>query len=86
MKIAIDLDDVLAGSLENFIDYYNKKYNKNLTVDDFTAFSFHEINGMPIEEEAKLMDEYDSSDHYMKIEPLKGAIKAIKELAKKNTY
>jgi hypothetical protein len=41
---------------------------------------------MPIEEEAKLMDEYDSSDHYMKIEPLKGAIKAIKELAKKNTY
>lgn len=81
MKIAIDLDDVLALSLIDFIDFYNKKFNNKISVEDFTGFSLNESIGMPIEEERKLLEEYDASCHYDNIKPMEGAKEAIKELS-----
>jgi len=81
MKIAIDLDDVLALSLIDFIDFYNEKFEKKITLEDFTGFSLNESIGMPIEKERKLLEEYDASHHYDKIKPMEGAKEAIKELS-----
>ena len=82
MKIAIDLDDVLALSLENFIEFYNEKSNKKISFKDFTGFSLNESIGMPLEEERKLLEDYDSSKYYDKIKPMPGAKEGIKELSK----
>lgn len=82
MKIAIDLDDVLALSLIDFIDFYNEKFENKITVEDFTGFSLNESIGMPLEEERKLLEEYDASHHYDNIKPLEGVREAIKELSK----
>jgi len=80
MKIAIDLDDVLALSLLDFIDFYNEKFENKITIEDFTGFSLNESIGMPVEEERKLLEEYDASHYYDNIKPMEGAKEAIKEL------
>ncbi|MCX6748278.1 MAG: HAD hydrolase-like protein [Candidatus Pacearchaeota archaeon] len=84
MKIAVDLDDTLADSVTSFIDFYNQKYKPTLKYEDFTAYTLNEINGMPKEEENKILEEFDNSEYYDKIKPLKEAIEAIKELSKKH--
>lgn len=84
MKIAIDLDDVLANSLDSFIEFYNTNYNGNLKPEDFTAFTLNEIQGMPAEEEQKIMNEYDDSEYYDDINPMPEAKEAISELSKNN--
>jgi len=84
MIIAIDLDDVLANSLQSFVDFYNEKYNGDLKCEDFTAFTLNEIKGMPLDEEAKLLTEYDESKYYDQIMPMKNAKETIQKLSQNN--
>jgi len=63
MKIAIDLDDVLANSTDSFIEFYNKNYNGDLKHGDFTAFTLNEIRGVSVEEEHKILEDYDDSGY-----------------------
>jgi len=84
MIIAVDLDDTLADSLTSFIHFHNKNYNTSLKYKDFTAYTLNEIMGMPKEEEAKRLEEFDNSKHFEEIKPLKEAVEAVSELAKKH--
>jgi len=84
MKIAIDLDDVLANSLDSFMEFYNKNYGGELKREDFTAFTLNEIMGTPVEEERNILEDYDDRGYYENIEPTSGAKEAVLELGKKN--
>jgi len=81
MIISIDLDDVLADSLTNFIEFYNDKYDPTLKYEDFTRFTLHDIKGIPKQEEVKILKDYDESGYPDKITPMKGAPEAILKLS-----
>lgn len=48
--IAVDLDDVLAAGAQGFIDFTNKRWGTNLTVNDFSE-RWGDIWGVELEEE-----------------------------------
>lgn len=37
MKIAVDIDEVLARGLESYLEYFNAEYGTNVTPEDFTT-------------------------------------------------
>jgi 5'(3')-deoxyribonucleotidase len=84
MIIAVDLDDVLANTLENFIDFHNSTYKTSLKFSDFKSYALHDIIGLSFEEEAKRLEQFDKSKFFNKIKPLEGAQTAISQLSKKN--
>ena len=84
MIIAIDLDDVLAASLEEFIDFHNKNYGTKLKKEDFTAYYLTKIMDISRKEENKRVDLFDKSKHSNNIKPIDGSQKAISNLSKKH--
>lgn len=50
--IAVDLDDVLSAGAQGFVDFSNKRWGTNLSVDDFTE-RWAEIWGVDLEEEKR---------------------------------
>lgn len=82
MIIAIDLDDVLADSLNSFIEFYNKHYDKTLKYEDFIAYTLSEIKGIPREEENRILEHFDESNYFDNIKPMKDAVEVIEKLSK----
>jgi len=60
-RVAIDLDGVVWDGHQPFLNIYNKKYNKNLKIEDITKWGFFpdEIFWPTCEESSKLIMEYD---------------------------
>jgi len=58
--IAVDIDDVLAANAEAFIDFTNKRWGTNLTVDDYTEH-WIEIWQVDHEEEIRRINEVHSA-------------------------
>lgn len=84
MKIAFDLDEVLAGFLPALIEFHNKKHNKNLKLEDFNSYNFWEIWGGTREEAIDEVNDFHRIGYSSNIKPIKGAEEAIKELKKDN--
>lgn len=55
MKIAIDIDNVLNNHVEKTIEFYNKKYNKSLSMQDINHYSIYEC--LP----------YEDADNFIKL-------------------
>ena len=43
MKIFIDFDDTIAMSVENVLRIVNKRYNKNVSVEDIGKWDFSDV-------------------------------------------
>ncbi|OIO41879.1 hypothetical protein COY00_03990 [Candidatus Pacearchaeota archaeon CG_4_10_14_0_2_um_filter_35_33] len=84
MRIAIDLDDVLADSLTTFIEFYNSNHQDKLKYEDFTSYTLNEINGTPKEEENKLLADFDNSPYFQDTKPMLKSQEAVMELSKKH--
>ncbi len=84
MIISIDIDDILADSLTSFIEFYNQNHEEKIKYEDYTAYSLHEIIGIPKEEEAKIVREFDNGGFFKNMAPVKNSQKAIKKLSKKH--
>ena len=82
MIIAIDLDDILASTLERFIQFHNEKFSTNLTINDFTSYELQNIEGISNKEEAKRLKLFDNSKYFDTISPLKGSQTSISQLSK----
>lgn len=84
MKIAIDVDDVLAASLIDFIDFYNRKYDGDLSFEKMEGFTLHESIGIDREEEEKVLKEHAMERPPVSIPPLEGAAHAIERMKLKH--
>ena len=82
MIIAIDVDEVLADLLSQFIKYHNNLYGTDLHRDEFTSYSWWEIigDGYTIDKE-KILDFFKSPDVDL-IRPVAGAQDGVRELKK----
>ena len=84
MKIGIDLDDVIVSIVSPFIDFYNKKYGKNVSFEDMKTYNFWECGiGKTRKEAIKFTDEFFNSEEFKLVPLIKGARKSIDLLSKK---
>ena len=84
MKIAIDLDEIIAGFLDAFIKYHNNTYKTTFHKSDFFSYQFWKVIGGTREEAIDKVYGFHDSHYFDEIEPLDGAIEAIKNLKTNN--
>ena len=77
-KIIIDFDDVIVNILQTTIDLYNKKENKNITVDDFKSWNTDEVDVN--------FKKYLYKIDYINMLDKRGAIEVIRELCNDDRY
>ncbi|MDD5547464.1 MAG: hypothetical protein PHN74_00985 [Candidatus Pacebacteria bacterium] len=81
MIIGIDLDEILADSLNAIVEFHNKKYGTTLKRNDFHSYRFWEIWGGTREEAIKKVYEFFITNP-MHINPIAGSFEALKTLKK----
>lgn len=84
MNLAIDIDGVVADYFSKFLEFYNKKTGKNLSVSDWKTYNFWDSLPVSKEEGKKLMEEFYLRADFDEIQLIEGAKEAIIELAKQN--
>jgi uncharacterized HAD superfamily protein len=85
MKIAIDIDDTLVKNCESLINTFNKKFGKNLRVEENTSDKrFHEFLGITKEELLDFYKEHDEIVSCEEIIPLEGANHFLGQLKEKH--
>ena len=81
MKIAIDFDETLFGTLEKVLETYNKHYDTNIEMSQITTYSLYECLDNSVADE--LISLFVDKSIYNNLQPYKGSIKAIKSLIDK---
>jgi uncharacterized HAD superfamily protein len=81
MKIGIDLDEVVMELIKPFLDFYNKKYKKNHSFEDWISYDFLRDIG-EISESSDVFTEFFTTDFYSNAKLIEGAEQAIKEIGK----
>lgn len=81
MKIAFDLDDVLADTTNSVMQFHNETYGTSLSRSDFITTNWSDVFGSTKEETFYKFEEYVNSAYYDKLAPIKGAIDFVTGLA-----
>lgn len=84
MKIAVDLDEILAEFLSSVIAFHNDAYNTNLKKTDFHSYKYWEVWGGDRAEAIQKVYEFHQTPYFQNIKPVAGAIEAIKILKEKH--
>ncbi|PLW79414.1 hypothetical protein C0585_07975 [Candidatus Woesearchaeota archaeon] len=82
MIIAIDIDQVLADTTQPIIDFYNKKLNASVILDENFSYALFKNWNLEKEDSLKIVDEFIANES-INIEPIDGAIEAISKLKEK---
>jgi 5'(3')-deoxyribonucleotidase len=84
MIIAIDVDEVLADLLSQFIKYHNNLYGTDLRREEFLTYNWWEVIGDGYaNDKEKILSFFKSPDVDL-IRPIVGAQDGVKELKKEN--
>ncbi len=81
MTIAIDLDEVLAYSLQCEIDWHNHTHGTNLIREDYHDLNYMKVWNCTREEAVKRVLTYLQTDFFRNIEPFQGAIAGVNYLS-----
>ncbi len=84
MLIAVDIDEVLADTLNHFIFLYNQKFSTSFKKDDFYTFNWWEILGLNKEEFKEFFAKIVAQGFFSKLAVISGAEKSIKKLHKEH--
>lgn len=84
MKIAVDMDEVLAGFIDKFIEFHNYKYKSSYNKNDFFSFDFSKVLKCNEEEALQKVEEFFESDFFKQIDLIPGAIEGINKLKQKH--
>ena len=83
MLIGIDLDNVLTDYYKEFLDYVNNKHATAYKFSDLKSYWFEDNFGGTREEAIKKFIDFEES-HSLKLTPVPGAVKAMKNLSKEH--
>lgn len=84
LLIAVDIDDVLAGFMNQLLIFMNKKLNKSLKRDDITNYSMWTVIGCSKKRFFECLFEFYNSEEFGNEPLIKGAVEAISQLSKKH--
>ena len=82
MKIAMDLDEVIADFMSALLDFYYVKKGKRHSVSEFKKYKWWPVWGMEKEESIKLVDEFHDTHKLDEIKLVDGALEVISNLMK----
>lgn len=82
MKIAIDLDEVLAEFMVGFLKWWNYEYDDDLKFDEVHDYHFENFTNISTEELNKRLYRFYQTDFYINALVVAGAQKVVAELAK----
>ena len=82
MKIAMDLDEVIADFMSALLDFYYLKKGKRHSVSEFKEYKWWPVWGMEKEESIKLVDEFHDTYKLDEIKLVEGALEVISNLMK----
>ena len=79
MKIGLDLDGVVADYHTFFISNVNKRYGKELKLEDWTDYEFSK-SGLPVKKIWEIIHSHARNSGFKYLKPLYGARKGIRVL------
>lgn len=82
MKIAIDLDDVIADTTPNLHRFHNEMFGTNFSIDNQQIYNLAKVWNIEQEECTRRFLLWYSSDYFPKLKPVSGVAKALAELSK----
>lgn len=82
MKIGIDIDEVIAETLPEFIRYHNETHGSALKYHDFESYKMDEVLGLEEVEVVKRFGEFFRSPYHKEIRPVDEATRILSELTK----
>lgn len=82
MTIGIDIDEVLAYSLQCEIDWHNHTYSTALKREDFITMDYWKVWGGTREEAIDKILTYLQSEFFDRIQPVPGAVEGVDILSK----
>jgi uncharacterized HAD superfamily protein len=84
MRIATDLDEVIANFLAGFTNFYNDKYGTDLNESDFFSYDFWKVTGGTKNETIEEIYDFYKSEYFKNIKPVEGAIEGLERLNREN--
>jgi len=84
MKIAIDIDDVLADYLTQLVKFHNRTYKTALKKSDFVSLNFWEIWGGTKKQSIEKVYRFYKTAYFKNIKPFPGSLETLKKLKKRN--
>lgn len=84
MLIGVDLDEVLAETIQPLLMYHNNKYDTNLSRDQMYSYNFLEVWGGTREESIEKMYDFYASPYFKSIRPIDGSQEGVRRLKEKH--
>ncbi len=81
MKIAIDFDETLFGTLEKVLETYNKRHDANIELSQITTYSLYDC--LPADVADEIVALFVDKSIYNSLQPYKGSVKALQALSNK---
>ncbi|HLD15216.1 MAG TPA: hypothetical protein VJB94_01415 [Candidatus Nanoarchaeia archaeon] len=81
MKIAVDLDEVLADFMIGFLNHYNNKHETNFAISDFKQFDLEKTFSTTKEQAIHEVYDFIEKGGYQKLSPVEGSISGTKRLS-----
>jgi 5'(3')-deoxyribonucleotidase len=81
MKIGVDMDEVIADTLPEYINFLNDTEKLGLTRDRFTRYYTWDTWDGSDTEKVALFDRYYKSEYFYKVKPIAGALEGLQKLS-----
>lgn len=78
MIICVDIDDILNDLIPKTISLYNSRTNKNIQLEDITAYDFYDC--LPPEDASGVLEVFKDKKLWDSLRPLPGAQKGLRAL------
>ena len=85
MRIGIDVDEIIADTLTQIIEFHNGTYGTALKRADFRSYNMWEVWGGSEEEAVRKWHEFFETNHFSSINPIAGALPAL-EILRENGH
>lgn len=82
MKIAIDIDEVLAEFVKGLLKYHNKTFNTHITFGDVHSYNLWQVWGGTEDEAWEKFDKFYETPEFAEIEPIKSSQESVKQITK----
>ncbi len=86
MKIAIDIDGVVADTMPALNNFYNRKFGTSFNVSDYKYYDLEKTWGGSKENAVKIVEEFFQSPNFMKILPIAKSQESVLRLSKKHEF
>lgn len=80
LRMAIDIDGVLADLISSFLPLMNRRFDRNLAASDITRYAFEEVARVPVEEMNAFIKELGQQGLYRQLGIVAGARQALRDL------